>query len=101
MLSLIDEHDVDSTTDALHPLDYAGIDTCSARSVSTEIADFLYLDRSYEARNSVSLNGIGSGGPAVLGRGPMLVSTRDSEGNQTFMLDPADSHALGYWVNKE
>ena len=49
----------DSTIGALHPLDYVGVDTCSARSVSTEIADFLYLDRSHSARNSVSLNGIG------------------------------------------
>jgi hypothetical protein len=79
----------DGTIGALHPLDYVGIDTCSARSVSTEIADFLYLDRSHKARNSVSLNGIGEGGPEVLGRGPMLVSTRDIGGKQTFMLDPA------------
>jgi hypothetical protein len=73
----------------LHPLNYVGIDTCSARSVSSEIGDFLFLDRSERARNSVSLSGVGEGGPEVLGRGPMLVSTRDKEGKQTFLLDPA------------
>jgi hypothetical protein len=74
---------------ALHPMDHVGIDTCSARSVSSEIADFLYLDRSDKAIISVSLNGVGNGGPQILGRGPMLVSTLDSDGVQTFMVDPA------------
>jgi hypothetical protein len=73
----------------LHPLNYVGIDTCSARRVSSEIGDFLFLDRSERARNSVSLSGVGEGGPEVLGRGPMLVSTRDKDGKQTFLLDPA------------
>ena len=74
---------------ALHPMDHVGIDTCSARSVSSEIADFLYLDTSVRAINSVELNGVGNGGPRVLGRGPMVVSTVDREGVQTFMVDPA------------
>jgi hypothetical protein len=46
---------------ALHPMDHVGIDTCSARSVSSEIADFLYLDTSVRAINSVELNGVGNG----------------------------------------
>ena len=50
----------------LHDMRYVGIDTCSAVSVSTDLADFFYLDRSEEARTSVSLNGVGSGGPTVL-----------------------------------
>ncbi len=74
---------------ALHPMDHVGIDTCSARSVSSEIADFLYLDTSVRAINSVELNGVGNGGPTVLGRGPMVVLTVDREGVQTFMVDPA------------
>jgi hypothetical protein len=74
---------------SLHDMDYVGIDTCSARSVSSEISDFLFLDRSLEASMSVSLNGVGEGGPRVLARGSMLVSTLDEEGRQTFMLDPA------------
>ncbi len=73
----------------LHPMNNVGIDTCSARSVSSEASDFLYLDSSESARSSVELNGVGSGGPVILGRGPMLVSTLDSEGRQTFMVDPA------------
>jgi hypothetical protein len=75
---------------SLHPLNYVGMDTCSARSVSSEVSDFLYIDRSERARNSVELNGVGAGGSVILGRGPMLVSALDSEGRQTFMVDPAD-----------
>ncbi len=57
--------------------------------MSTEVADFIYIDRSAEARNSLSLNGVGQGGPEVMGRGPMIVCTLDSEGNKVFMWDPA------------
>ena len=74
---------------SLHDMRYVGIDTCSAVSVSTELADFFYLDKSVEARTSVRLNGVGSGGPLVLGRGPMMISTVDSTGTQVYMLDPA------------
>jgi hypothetical protein len=42
--------------EALHPLNYVGMDTCSAMSVSTEESDFLYIDNSPEARGSVELN---------------------------------------------
>ena len=54
---------------SLHPMDHVGVDTCSAVSVSTEPADFMFIDRSYEAKNSISLNGVGNGGPVILGRG--------------------------------
>jgi hypothetical protein len=74
---------------SLHDMRYVGIDTCSAVSVSTELADFFYLDRSVKARTSVSLNGVGSGGPCVLGRGPMMISTLDETGAQVYLLDPA------------
>jgi hypothetical protein len=66
-----------------------GIDTCSAVSVSTETADFLFVDRSYEARHPISLNGVGDGGPVILGRGPMVVSSMNASGEQMFMVDPA------------
>jgi hypothetical protein len=74
---------------SLHPMDHVGIDTCSAVSVSTETADFLFIDRSYEAKNSISLNGVGNGGPVILGRGPMVVSSLNASGDQIFMVDPA------------
>jgi hypothetical protein len=51
---------------ALHPLEFVGVDTCSAVSVSTERADFIYLDESREAKESVTINGVGSGGPDVI-----------------------------------
>jgi hypothetical protein len=65
-------------THSLHPLNYVGMDTCNARSVSSEVSDFLYVDRCERAKNSVELNGVGAGGPVILGRGPMLVSALDS-----------------------
>ncbi len=76
-----------SASKILHPMNHVGIDTCSAVSVSTERADFLYLDESVEARNSISLNGVGQGGPVILGKGPLIVSTIDSKGKKTFMWD--------------
>ncbi len=87
MMAMENAEEVDETL-TLHPMDHVGIDTCSALSVSSEVADFLYLDDSEEARNSVSLNGVSEGGPEVLARGPMLVSTLDTEGRQTFLVDP-------------
>ena len=74
---------------SLHPMDHVGIDTCSAVSVSTETADFLFIDRSYEAKNSITLNGVGNGGPEILGRGPMVVSSLNALGEQIFMVDPS------------
>ncbi len=50
-----------SRTKNLHSIDHVGVDTCSAVSVSTEIGDFVYLDQSLEAKNSISLNGVGQG----------------------------------------
>jgi hypothetical protein len=75
--------------EALHPLDYVGIDTCSAMSVSTEVRDFLYLDTSKEACKSIELNGVGGGDSCVRGRGPMMVSVSDTEGKIWFLVDPA------------
>jgi hypothetical protein len=45
--------------DPLHSMDAVGIDTCSALSVSTRKEDFLFLDSSVSARNSVVLRGVG------------------------------------------
>jgi hypothetical protein len=79
----------EETTEALHLLDHIGIDTCSAMSVSTEFEDFLFVDKSEEAIRSVALNGVGGGSSEVGGRGPLLVKTNDSEGNEVFIVDPA------------
>ncbi len=40
---------------SLHPLNYVGMDTCSARSISSEVSDFLYVDRSERAKLLLSL----------------------------------------------
>ena len=44
-----------SLANSLHDLDLVGIYTCSAVSVSTEKEDFIFIDESREARDSVSL----------------------------------------------
>ncbi len=48
-----------SLLNTLHDLNYVGIDTCSAVSVSTERNDFPFIDDSQEARDSVILRGVG------------------------------------------
>jgi hypothetical protein len=75
--------------DALHPLDYIGVDTCSAMSISTEESDFLFLDKSEAAVRSVSLGGVGGNGSKVGGRGPMLIKSMDVNGEVVYIVDPA------------
>jgi hypothetical protein len=48
-----------SLANSLHDLDLVGIDTCSAVSVSTEKEDFIFVDESREAKDSVTLRGVG------------------------------------------
>ncbi len=84
-----------SQPEALHPLDYVGIDTCSAMSVSTEVPDFLYLDTSEEACDSIELNDVGGGDSRVGGRGPMMVSVSDTEEKIWFLVDPAGVYLKG------
>jgi hypothetical protein len=69
-------------------LNYVGIDTCSALSVSSEKSDFPFLDESIQAKESVSLRGIGGEQSAVGGRGPMLISARDIHGRIVYLVDP-------------
>ena len=40
---------------------YIGVDTDSGRTMSTERKDFLWLDTTDQAKNSVSVNGAGGG----------------------------------------
>ncbi len=47
------------TSASLHDLELVGIDTCSAVSVSAERDDFLYVDNSPAAKDSVTLNEVG------------------------------------------
>ncbi len=57
-----------SLANSLHDLDLVRIDTCSAVSVSTERDDFLFLDASQGAKDSVTLRGVG-GSSSVIGGG--------------------------------
>ena len=58
-----------SLANALHDLDLVGIDTCSAVSVSTEREDFIFVDESREAKDSVTLRGVGGSSSVIGGRG--------------------------------
>jgi hypothetical protein len=71
------------------PLDFVGIDTCSALFVSTERPDFVYIDRSIEARESVPLRVIGGEQSVIGGRGAMVMATQDEKGSMLYMIDPA------------
>jgi hypothetical protein len=50
---------------SLHDLSLVGIDTCSAVSVSTEPEDFLFIDRSDDAKDSVTLRSVGGMNSAI------------------------------------
>ena len=52
---------------SLHDLSLVGIDTCSAVSVSTEPEDFLFIDRSDDAKDSVTLRSVGGMNSAIGG----------------------------------
>ena len=74
-----DLHDCESTV---------GIDTDAALSISCFEADFLWLDKSKQAINSSSINGIG-GGVKVLGRGPMACGLKKTaSGKMAVLIDP-------------
>ena len=78
-----------SNTDALHNMVVVGIDTCSALSVSTREEDFLFLDRSLQATESVVLRGVGGSDAKIGGRGPMAVLAADEYGREIVLVDPA------------
>ncbi len=78
-----------SNTDALHSMEVVWIDTCSALSVSTREEDFLFLDRSTQATDSVVLRGVGGSDAIIGGRGPMVVLAADDQGREIVLIDPA------------
>ena len=78
-----------SLLNTLHDLNYVGIDTCSAVSVSTERKDFAFIDDSLEAKESVILRGVGGENTIIGGRGPMVVQAKDSNGNDVLVFDPS------------
>jgi hypothetical protein len=49
-------------------MEVVGIDTCSALSVSTRREDFLFLDSSTSAKNSIVLRGVGGSDAKIGGR---------------------------------
>ncbi len=77
-----------SLLNTLHDLSYVGIDTCSAVSVSTERKDFAFVDDSQDARDSI-LRGVGGENTVIGGRGPMVVQTKDANGNDVLVFGPS------------
>jgi hypothetical protein len=73
----------------LHSMEVVGIDTCSALSVSTRREDFLFLDSSTSAKNSIVLRGVGGSDAKIGGRGPMIVLAEDEGGGEIMLIDPA------------
>jgi hypothetical protein len=55
----------------LHDMTNVGMDSCSGTSISTRRHDFLWLDQSEEAKESVLVRGPSVGSPACGGRGPI------------------------------
>jgi hypothetical protein len=75
-------------THPLHSLECVGIHTCSALSVSTERAGFMFVDDSDDAKESVSLREIGGEQSIVGGIGPFVIATLDELGNKLYMVHP-------------
>ncbi len=67
----------------------------SPLSESSEKSDFPFLDESHDAKQSISLRGIGEEHASVGGRGPMLISALDYQGRIVYMVDP-----LGVYLPK-
>ncbi len=72
-----------SNTDSLHSMEAVGIDNCSALSMSTREEDFLFLDRSKLATDSVVLRGVGGSDALIGGRSPMVVLAKDDKGKRS------------------
>ena len=64
-----------------------GVDTCSGRTLSTERSNFLWLDDSTEARNSVRISGAGGGKKSVGGIGPLLICVLNENNEPRFIID--------------
>ncbi len=85
-------------TPCTHSLEYVGIDTCSALSVSTEASDFIFIDDSPEATQSVSLRGIGGEQNIVGGRGPLVICTQDENHSRLYRGDPSGVYLAGQGI---
>jgi hypothetical protein len=65
-----------------------GIDTDSAVSASTRRSDFITLDTSQEACDSMDVRGVGGGALRCGGRGPMIIQVLTSTGTPMLLIDP-------------
>ena len=64
-----------------------GIDTCSGRTLSTELSNFLWLDDSKAAKNSVCISGAGGGKNIVGGIGPLLICVLNDNNEPRFIFE--------------
>jgi hypothetical protein len=80
---------VASIVSELHAESVFGVDTDSARSLSTNGGRFMALDTSKRARESVTMHGVGGGKGVCGGIGPMVVPLSEPlNGETAFLIDP-------------
>ena len=85
---------ITTSSEPLLEMDTIGIDTDSSKSMSTRVEDFIWIDKSNEARGSVDLSGVGGSNTKVGGRGPLAVKVIDSNGKSTVIIDPEGVYML-------
>ena len=56
--------------------------------MSTQLGDFINLDTSHAAKESVAIRGVGGVDSTVGGRGILIIKTTDWEGSQVWIIDP-------------
>ena len=88
MISCLPVFDTCLAAIPLHAMNTVGIDTDAGRSISTRREDFMCIDKSSRAINSVGIRGVDGGSAIVGGIGAMVVQTRTSIGQEVFIIDP-------------
>jgi hypothetical protein len=71
----------------LHDLSYVGVGTCSARSISCNREDFLYLEMSKEYENDDTRRGVGETN-GMAGKGCLIFYAKDLAGKMHAILEP-------------
>ena len=85
MMTREGEHNNENTP--LHDLDCVGIDTCSSRSISCDLDDFLDLNIKQKEKKTELLRGVG-GTSGVAGKGVLIFYAKDIEGKVKVVIEP-------------
>jgi hypothetical protein len=71
----------------LHDMACVGVDTCSAKSISCDLDDFLYLERENKEQASEELRGVG-GSSRVAGKGVLVFYAKSLDGSIKVVIEP-------------